>query len=305
MRVCLVKGGISNEREISLLTGDAYAGALKNLGYQYQEVDFTGDVANFVEQLIEYCPDVILNALHGTGGEDGQVQGLFDLLKIPYTHSSVLTSALAMNKHMTKSVLESVGISCPEGFIINPKDLLVQEPFMRPFIIKPNMDGSSFGVNIVNKETDLTQIVDNWSYGEMLVERYIAGRELTVGLLGHRPLAVTEIVPITGRFYDYESKYSDNVAAKHVLPAPVCKPIYDSALSMALKAVQALDCKGISRVDFRYNDTKGEPGDLYVLEVNTQPGGTKKSLVPEQANYVGITNEQLVDWMVKQACGNQ
>jgi D-alanine-D-alanine ligase len=301
--VCVVKGGTSSEREVSLTSGACYAAALRRQGYKVTEIDFTKDAYLFIEQLRACNPQVVVNALHGVLGEDGCVQGLLSVLGIPYTHSGVLPSAVAMNKQVTKNILESVGLACPDGFLLKVDELLKQDPFVRPFIIKPNTEGSSVGVHIIHRDTDLAAIMKNWPFSEVLVERYVPGRELTVGVMGNKPLAVTEIIPLKAEFYNYKAKYTNDVA-KHLLPAPVHELVYENAMNMASQAVKTLGCEGISRVDFRYNDTKGEPGDLYILEVNTQPGATELSLVPEQAKYVGISLGQLVDWMVKQACPN-
>ncbi|MDR1475114.1 MAG: D-alanine--D-alanine ligase [Holosporales bacterium] len=303
--ICVIKGGTSSEREVSLISGACYASALRRLGYKVTEIDLTKDVYSFIEQLRACAPQVVVNALHGTKGEDGCMQGLMSVLGIAYTHSGVLPSSVAMNKHVTKNILESAGLACADGFIIEPNALLKQDPFIRPFVVKPNEEGSSIGVSIIRKDTDVEAIVKSWAFGDMLVERYIPGRELTVGLMGDKPLAVTEIVPVGTEFYNYKAKYTTDNMAKHLLPAPIHASAYDNAMDMASRAVKAVGCRGISRVDFRYNDTKGEPGDLYILEVNTQPGATELSLVPEQAKYLGVSIDRLVDWMVKQACPNK
>lgn len=297
--IAVLMGGWSAEREVSLNSGKACAKALREIGYKVTEVDVKPDVA---EVLTKLKPDVAFNALHGTFGEDGGMQGVLEMLKIPYTHSGVLASAVAMDKPMAKKLFTSAGLRCPQGKIMTAAELLRGEPMKRPYVIKPAAEGSSVGVHIVlegdNKSMESRHLEANTLY---LVEEYIPGREITVAVLDGRPLGVTEIRPKTG-FYDYEHKYTDGVT-EHICPAELPKDKYEAVMSMALAAHTVLGCRGLSRADFRYDDTK-EEGIFYLLEVNTQPGMTALSLSPEIAASVGISFNQLVDTLVKGAtCG--
>jgi D-alanine-D-alanine ligase len=304
LRVAVLKGGVSAEREVSLNSGRACAAALRKKGYEVTEIDVSRDLAALVKALSPK-PDVIFNALHGRWGEDGCVQGMFELLKIPYTHSGVLASALAMDKQMAKTVVATAGVISPEGLIIKARDLGDEDPLPRPYVVKPVREGSSVGVRIVRKGDNQAPIsASGWEpETDLLVEPFIAGRELTVSVMGDRALAVTEIRPLGDGFYDYDAKYSEDnkVAAVHVLPAEVPQEIYDQAMQAALAAHQALGCRGVSRSDFRYDDTGAAPGKLFYLETNTQPGMTSTSLVPEQARYLGIDFSDLCAWMVENA----
>ena len=289
-------GGWSAEREVSLNSGKACAKALRDLGYKVTEIDVQPDVA---EVLAKTKPDVAFNALHGTFGEDGCMQGVLEMLKIPYTHSGVLASALAMDKPMAKKIFTAAGLRCARGKIVSKADLLKGDPMKRPYVVKPAAEGSSVGVKLVFENDNFFFTEQNWTYGDsVLVEEYIPGREITVAVLEGRPLGVTEIRPKTG-FYDYEHKYTDGVT-EHICPAQLPKDAYDAAMSMALAAHEALGCRGLSRADFRYDDTK-EQGVFYILEVNTQPGMTALSLSPEIAASVGISFNQLVETLVKGA----
>jgi D-alanine-D-alanine ligase len=294
--VAVLMGGWSSERDVSLVTGRECSKALKAAGFKVSEIDVGRDIAKV---LTEAKPDVCFNALHGRFGEDGRIQGLLDILGIPYTHSGVMASAIAMNKVRTKEVCSAIGIPLVEHKLAPRKAAFAGKAMERPYVIKPIAEGSSIGVRIV-KEGDNGPPDEDWSYGEtVMVERYVAGRELTVAVMGDRPLTVTEIRPRTG-FYDYTNKYTDG-KADHLLPAPVPKLIFDQAMQVALLAHQTLGCRGVSRSDFRYDDTKGEPGRLIFLEINTQPGMTPLSLVPEQAAFLGISFTDLVSWMVEEA----
>ncbi|MBL8690800.1 MAG: D-alanine--D-alanine ligase [Rhodospirillaceae bacterium] len=294
--VAVLMGGWSSERDVSLVTGRECSKALKAAGFKVSEIDVGRDIAKV---LTEAKPDVCFNALHGRFGEDGRIQGLLDILGIPYTHSGVMASAIAMNKVRTKEVCSAIGIPLAEHKLAPRKAAFAGKAMERPYVIKPIAEGSSIGVRIV-QEGDNGPPDEDWSYGEtVMVERYVAGRELTVAVMGDRPLTVTEIRPRTG-FYDYTNKYTDG-KADHLLPAPVPKPIFDQAMQVALLAHQTLGCRGVSRSDFRYDDTKGEPGRLIFLEINTQPGMTPLSLVPEQAAFLGISFTDLVSWMVEEA----
>jgi len=298
-RVAVLMGGASAEREVSLVSGKACADALRAEGYDVTTVDVGRDVAALIAAL-EPRPDAVFNALHGRWGEDGCVQGVLDLMGIPYTHSGLLASALAMDKPMAKRVFAAAGLRCPGGKLVTREEFAKGEPMARPYVMKPYNEGSSVGVRIV-RQGDNVPPASSWSYGSAaLVEPYIAGRELTVAVMGDRPLAVTELVSKTN-FYDYEAKYTDGIT-QHLVPAPIPPKVYEAALAMALGAHRALGCRGVSRSDFRYDDTQGGgPEQLYLLEVNTQPGMTPLSLAPEQAKHVGISFGALVSWMVENA----
>jgi D-alanine-D-alanine ligase len=302
-RVAVLMGGISAEREVSLDSGKACAQALREVGYQVTEIEVGRDIGALVAALTP-APDVVFNALHGRWGEDGCVQGLLELLHVPYTHSGVMASAMAMDKVVAKRVVAAVGVTSPRGLVIRREDLRKREPIPRPYVIKPPNEGSSVGVRIV-REGDNRPAVDDaaWDFGdEVLVEPFIAGRELTVAVMGDRALAVTEIQAKTG-FYDYDAKYTDGRAV-HVVPAQIGAKATQAALDAALAAHRALGCRGVSRSDFRYDDTgieNGGMGELYWLEVNTQPGMTALSLVPEQAAHLGISFPEICAWMVENA----
>jgi D-alanine-D-alanine ligase len=293
--VAVLMGGWSAEREVSLVSGRAAAAALRERGFEVSEIDAGRDLA---ERLAAIRPDVVFNALHGRFGEDGTVQGLLEIMGIPYTHSGVLASALAMNKAMAKRLFASAGIRCPVGRVTTLDAVLggdVPEP---PYVVKPNAEGSSVGVRIVMRRGERPIDRNDWPFGsEVLVEEYIAGRELTVAVLGDRPLEVTEIRPREG-FYDYFAKYTEE-AALHLIPAPVAGAVHARALAAALAAHRALGCRGVSRADFRL--AEDDPETLYLLEVNTQPGMTPLSLVPEQAAHVGIGFGDLVVRLIEDA----
>jgi D-alanine-D-alanine ligase len=299
----VLMGGRSAEREVSLDSGRACAAALEEAGYHVDPYDFDGDVAALVAAL-DPKPDAVFNALHGRWGEDGCVQGLLELLDIPYSHSGLMASALAMNKPMAKSLVAAAGITCPDGMVVTAEALASGDPMPRPYVVKPIAEGSSVGVHIIHVGDNRAPLGDrSWQFGEeVLVEKYIEGRELTVTVMGDRALEVTELRP-TVDFYDYEAKYTDGVT-EHLVPAPINPTIREQALAAALSAHQLLSCRGVTRSDFRYDDTGGEPGRLYYLETNTQPGMTALSLVPEQAAQIGISFPQLCAWMVENAsCG--
>ena len=302
--VVVLKGGVSAEREVSLNSGAACAAALRELGYSVSEVDVSRDLSALVSAL-DPCPDVVFNALHGRWGEDGCVQGMLELLRVPYTHSGVLASALAMDKEMAKRIVTAAGVTSPAGRIIKARELDNGDPLPRPYVVKPVREGSSVGVRIVREGDNQAPIsVSGWhAEQDLLCEPFIPGRELTVSVMGDRALAVTEINPLGDGFYDYDAKYSEDakVAAVHVIPAKVPETIYEEALSASLAAHQALGCRGVSRSDFRYDDSSEDPGGLYYLETNTQPGMTATSLVPEQARHVGLSFNELCAWMVENA----
>lgn len=299
--VAVLMGGWSSEREVSLTSGRACAKALREEGFKVTEVDVGRDLA---EQLAKIKPDVAFNALHGPYGEDGTVQGLLEIMGIPYTHSGVLASALAMSKPMAKDVWRAHGLPMAEGKVVHRSTFTGGAVMPHPYVIKPLNEGSSVGVHIVmNGDNYQPQDDAGWHFGEhVLVERYIPGREIQVAVMGDRVLGAIEI-RAHGRFYDYEAKYTDGKAT-HLMPAPILKSAYEEVCALALKAHQVLGCRGVTRSDWRYDDTAGEPGKFYLLEINTQPGMTPLSLVPEIAAHQGLSFGQLVRWMVEDAsCG--
>ncbi len=297
-RVAVLMGGWSSEREVSLSSGMECAKALRKSGYDVTEIDAQKDLGALLAALTP-PPDALFNALHGRYGEDGTIQAVLNILEIPYTHSGLLASATAMDKTRSKAVFEAAGIPCPDGKVINIADLRAGHVMKPPYVVKPNNEGSSVGVHIV-MPGDNHLPADDWQFGDtVLVERYIPGRELTVAVLGGKALGVTELQPHKG-FYDYEAKYTDGKTT-HICPAPVPAAIAEKAMKYAVAAHEALDCRGVSRSDFRYDDSARDPGDLYMLELNTQPGMTPLSLVPEQAGYAGMSFENLVAWMVENA----
>jgi len=299
--VAVLMGGWSAEREVSLRSGKACADALERAGgYRVSRVDVTRDIAATLRQL---KPDAALNVLHGRPGEDGTLQGLLEIAGIPYSHSGVLASALAMQKDMAKSILRAAGVPVPEGRVAARRDAAKRHLLPPPYVIKPLAEGSSVGVFIVREDMahppqELTR--DDWAFGEtVLVEPYIAGKELTCAVMGDKALGVIEIVPAV-KFYDYEAKYAPG-GSKHLLPAPVAPEIYEECRRLSLAAHRALGCRGVTRADFRYDDARAGLAGLYCLEVNTQPGMTETSLVPEMAQHAGISFEELVRWMVEDA----
>jgi D-alanine-D-alanine ligase len=294
-RVLVLMGGWSAEREVSLVSGAAVTDGLRAAGYDAVAYDVTRDLAALFAALAP-APDVVFNALHGRYGEDGCIQGLLDILAIPYTHSGVLASALAMDKPTAKRLFADAGIPTAEHVIAGRDALLRGEVMAPPFVIKPLNEGSSVGVKIVRESRDLTGwAADAWPYGSrVMVERYVSGRELTVAVMGERALAVTEITTDRG-FYDYDAKYAAG-GSRHVVPAQVDPGVYAEAQRLAVLAHQTLGCRGVSRADFRFDGER-----LVVLEVNTQPGMTPTSLVPEQAAACGMSFESLVTWMVENA----
>jgi D-alanine-D-alanine ligase len=301
--VAVVMGGWSPEREVSLSSGRECAKALVDRGYKVRLIDVERDLPSLMRAL-DPRPDVIFNALHGVGGEDGTVQGIFDMLGVPYTHSGVLASALAMHKPTAKAVFRDAGLPVVDGLVAGLAMLVENDPMPVPFVVKPTNQGSSVGVRIVRiNDNSWREEVMDWCYGtELLVERFVPGRELTVAVVGDRALGVCEIVP-RGSFYDYTAKYAAG-GSDHLTPAPVPPAIYEAALDIGLRAHRALGCRGVSRADLRYDDTPDGRGRLYLLEVNTQPGMTSTSLVPDIARHVGIGFDELVAWMVENAeCG--
>lgn len=288
MHVAVLKGGLSAEREVSLTSGAAVEKALLALGHTVVAIDVSASV---VEDLARAKPDVVFNALHGRYGEDGCIQGVLELLKIPYTHSGVLASALAMDKPMAKVIFEKAGIRCAKGIVAKKEELMGRDVMPRPYVVKPANEGSSVGVKLVFEKDNFFFTRENWPYGEtVLVEQYIPGRELTCAVLDDVPLGVTEITIPSG-FYDYENKYTAG-GSVHICPAQLSQAIYDEVMAAALAAHRALGCRSLTRSDFRW-DENGD-GKVYILETNTQPGMTPMSLSPELAAYVGIDFNTLV-----------
>ena len=300
-KVAVLMGGWSVEREVSLDSGRACVEALAGGPYDVVPIDVDRDVARVLQAV---RPDVALNALHGRFGEDGTVQGLLELLGIAYTHSGVLASALAMNKQKAKAVLAAAGVPVPDGMVVSRRVVAERHVLPPPYVVKPVNEGSSMGVVIVREDRGHPpQEIgrEDWPFGDdVLVERFIPGRELTCAVMGERALGVIDIRPATGLFYDYDAKYAAG-GSIHVLPADLKPNVYQQVQELALTAHQALGCRGVSRADLRYDDTPGGSGELVVLEVNTQPGMTATSLMPEMAAHAGHAFGELVRWMVEDA----
>jgi D-alanine-D-alanine ligase len=299
--VAVLMGGWSAEREVSLHSGKACADALERAGsYRVSRLDVTRDVAAALREL---KPDVALNMLHGRPGEDGTIQGLLEILGIPYSHSGVLASAVAMQKDIAKTVLKAAAVPVPEGKMVARGEAGKRHALPPPYVIKPVAEGSSVGVFIVREDhehppQELTR--GDWALGDMvLVEPFIPGKELTCAVMGDKALGVIEIVSAT-KFYDYEAKYAPG-GSKHLLPAPVSSEVYEECRRLALAAHRALGCRGVTRADFRYDDSRPGLEGLFCLEVNTQPGMTETSLVPDMAVHAGISFAELVAWMVEDA----
>jgi D-alanine-D-alanine ligase len=298
-RVAVLMGGWSAEREVSLSSGQECAAALTARGYDVRTIDVTRDLARLMAALTPR-PDVVFNALHGRGGEDGTIQGVLEFLQIPYTHSGVLASAVAMDKPMAKAVFARAGLPLAEGMVVPRERLGVADPLPAPFVVKPTNEGSSVGVRIVRpNDNSWREEAERWPFADALVERFVPGREITVAVMDDRALGALEIRP-RGTFYDYTAKYATG-GSDHLMPAPIHERAYDEALDIALRAHRALGCRGVSRADLRYDDTAGEPGRMILLEVNTQPGMTPTSLVPDIARHAGIDFAALVAWMVENA----
>ena len=302
LHVVVLMGGWSNEREVSLTSGKGVAQALRERGWSnVTEIDMDRNVA---QVLAGVRPDVVFNALHGTPGEDGTVQGMLDLMQVPYTHSGLETSVIAIDKELTKMVLVPHGIRMPAGKMIESESLYVEDPLARPYVLKPVNEGSSVGVAIVTADGNYGSPIGRdvpgpWQeFERLLAEPFIKGRELTVAVLNDEALALTELRPKAG-FYDYAAKYTDGLT-QHICPAAVPDEIAQSMMDMAANAHRLLGCKGASRADFRWDDERGEAG-IYLLEVNTQPGMTPLSLVPEQAKVKGISYGELVERLIEEA----
>jgi D-alanine-D-alanine ligase len=302
--VAVLMGGWSAEREVSVNSGRACAEALEQQGYRVTRIDVGRDIAALLQTL---KPDVALNVLHGRPGEDGTIQGILEIVGIPYSHSGVLASALAMRKDISRTLFGAAGIPIAEGVVVSRSEVAQRHVLPRPYVIKPLNEGSSVGVFIVTEAhehppQELSR--DDWPYGDdLLCERYVPGKELTCAVMGDRALDVIEIVPAV-RFYDYEAKYAPG-GSRHLLPAPISPFVYLEVRRLALAAHQALGCRGVSRADFRYDGSAEGTGGLVCLEVNTQPGMTATSLVPELAAHAGISFGELVRWMVEDASLNR
>lgn len=301
--VVVLKGGISGEREVSLHSGEECAQALAEAGYRVSEIDITPTLVNHLgEAILAAKPDVVFLALHGKFGEDGTVQGLLELLRIPYTHSGVLASSLAMNKAMAKTVLAAAGIPVAGGRLVSRAEAAKAHVLPRPYVLKPNDGGSSLGVFIVREDMDHPPqelSSSEWAYGETLVaEPFVAGMELTCAVMGDRSLGIIEILQ-DNRFYDYEAKYAEG-GSRHIIPARLKPKIYQDIQNLSVAAHRALGCRGVTRSDFRYDNTS-EDGRLVCLEVNTQPGMTRTSLVPDLAAHAGISFPELMRFLVEDA----
>ena len=300
MKVAVLYGGTSSERPVSLVSGEAAISALREKGHDVTPVDVGPDLAVTIQALRAVAPDVVFNALHGPKGEDGAIQGVLEWLNLPYTHSGIRASAVAMDKGATRILLAAAGLPVAEGRVVTVAELAEADPLPVPYVIKPVAEGSSVGVEIIRAgDNRRAEIARTWRFGkEALAESFIPGRELTAGVMGDRALAVTDILPAeTAAFYDFEAKYKAG-GSRHVVPAELPADVTERALDYALRAHQTLGCAGASRTDFRYDD---ETDTLIILEVNTQPGMTPTSLLPEQAAYCGISYPDLCDWMVQEA----
>jgi D-alanine-D-alanine ligase len=301
LHIAVLMGGWSAERPVSLMSGNGVADALESLGHRVTRIDMDRDVA---ARLAEARPDVVFNALHGTPGEDGTVQGMMDLMGLRYTHSGLVTSVIAIDKELTKRALVPNGIRMPGGHIVESESLFAGDPMPRPYVVKPVNEGSSVGVAIVTEDGNYGSPIARdtpgpWQeFERLLAEPFIKGRELTVAVLGEEALAVTELLPVAG-FYDFDAKYTEGLT-RHVCPAEIPEAVRDAALEMALDAHRLLGCRGCSRSDFRWDDEQGVEG-LYLLEVNTQPGMTPLSLVPEQGRYRGWSYRELVQRIVEES----
>ena len=303
-KVVVLHGGISEEKEVSNSTAESCIEALKRIEFDVEAISVdSANMYDLAEIIKVKNPDVIFNALHGGIGENGTIQGLFEILRVPYTHSGVVSSAIAMDKFISKKIFKTSGLPVIEDRLLNAEDELSGIPIKPPFVIKPNNGGSSVGIRFIRNKEQIEEMRTLYGHKdrEYLLEKYIPGRELTVAVLNGRPLTVTDIV--TDDWYNYEAKYR-NGGSKHVIPANIPKDIFELCISYAVKAHQSLGCRGITRSDFRWNEEEGQEG-LYILELNTQPGMTKTSLVPEQAKYVGLDLPHLCLDLIKDASCNK
>ena len=305
LHIAVLMGGWSNERPVSLMSGAGVADALESLGHRVTRIDMDRDVA---ARLTEAKPDVVFNALHGTPGEDGSIQGLMDILGLTYTHSGLATSVIAIDKVLTKQALIPHGIPMPGGRVVKSAELFEGDPLARPYVLKPVNEGSSVGIAIVTADGNYgnpigRDVAGPWQqFEELLAEPYVRGRELTTAVLGDRAMGVTELRPKSG-FYDFDAKYTEGMT-EHVYPAQIPDEITEACNAIALRAHRLLGCKGCSRSDFRWDDERGVDG-LFLLEVNTQPGMTALSLVPEQARHNGMSYPELVQAIVDEALGDR
>ena len=295
--VAVLLGGSSAEREVSLVTGKACAEGLREAGYQVVEIDVGRDVAALVEALCP-PPDAVFNALHGRWGEDGCVQGILEWMSIPYTHSGVPASALAMDKDRTKQVYRDSGLPVADSLIAPRAEVIAGHPMAPPYVVKPNNEGSSVGIYFVHEHANGPARLADDAPALLMVERFVPGRELTVAVMGDRALAVTDIIATSG-WYDYHAKYADG-GSRHVVPADLPAEILDACLEYSLTAHRALGCRGLSRTDLRWDEARGLDG-LVLLETNTQPGMTPTSLAPEQAAHCGISFDELCHWLMEDA----
>jgi D-alanine-D-alanine ligase len=296
--IAVLMGGWNGEREVSLTSAAGCLKVFHEMGYHAIGIDVTQDIPQWMNQLIALKPDVIfVNALHGRWVEDGCIQGLLEMLGFPYTNSGVMASALAMDKRWSRHLFEQQGLPIPAGKSVPVSELLNTDHYPYPYVVKPINQGSSLGVTIVHSRSDLVKAAQEWNYGDdVLVEEYIPGREISVAVMGDRALGALELEPVQG-FYDYKAKYTDG-ACNHFMPARMPHAEYQLAMDIALKAAQALGCEGVSRADFRFDDLRHKPGKLYLLEVNTQPGMTPLSIVPEIAAHANISFGELLEWMI-------
>lgn len=299
--VAVLLGGWSAEREVSLRSGAACANALEGHGYRVTRIDVDRTIGDVLAKL---RPDVVFNALHGRVGEDGTIQGILEVLQIPYSHSGVLASALAMQKDRAKVVMEAAGVPVPSGLTVSRFEAARAHVLPPPYVLKPINEGSSVGVIIVQEDRSHPPqelLREDWTHGDViLAEKFIAGRELTCAVMGDKALGVIDILAAHASFYDYDAKYAQG-GSVHKLPADLKENVYQNVQELALKAHRALGCRGVSRTDFRYDDTPGGTGELVALEVNTQPGMTETSLVPELAAHAGFSFGELVSWIVEDA----
>lgn len=302
--VAVLMGGWSAEREVSLRSGNACADAAERKGYRVSRIDVQRDIATVLQKL---RADVALNLLHGRPGEDGTLQGVLEVIGLPYSHSGVLASSLAMQKDLAKVMLQAFGVPVPRGIVTSRFDAAREHVLERPYVIKPVAEGSSVGVFIVTDQHEHPPqelYREDWAFGDrVLCERYIPGKELTCAVVRNEPTGVIEIVPKV-KFYDYEAKYAPG-GSRHVLPAQILPDVYQEVRRLTFHAHQALGCRGVTRADFRYDDSSAGTEGLVCLEVNTQPGMTETSLVPELAAHAGVTFDELVQWMIEDASLNR
>ncbi|WP_198662706.1 D-alanine--D-alanine ligase [Primorskyibacter marinus] len=297
-KVVVLMGGPSAEREVSLSSGRECATALRDQGFQVVEVDAG---PNLAQQLADAAPDVVFNALHGRWGEDGCVQGMLEWMRLPYTHSGVLASAMAMDKERTKQVYRDVGLPVVESVLATKPEVMARHILPPPYVVKPYNEGSSVGVYLVHDAANSPPHLSDEMPEVVMVETYAPGRELTTTVMGDRALTVTDI--LTDGWYDYDAKYKEG-GSRHVVPADIPKDIFDACMDYALRAHDALGCRGVSRTDFRWDEARGLDG-LILLETNTQPGMTPTSLSPEQAGVAGISFGEMCRWMVEDASCNR